>query len=199
MSKQADKIDQRLLQIPFACSIVTRIFKSHPNVTALTNLQWVPKAGETEFWFNDGADMFAVDTYGRACSLIPSEHIDFPERTITERSKELGVLMAAFEGEEPDLNDRSRSVLGIEFVENKTIIESILNRLAKNWYKIQELIGTNYSFHFSNKHPVVAIYVDDSVYYFKIDRSIYGSADGHIVVKGCDDAKHIDRIVEIVA
>lgn len=199
MSKQANKIDQRLLQIPFACSIITRIFKSHPNVTALRNFQWVPKAGETEFWFNDGDDLFAVDTYGRSCSLLPSDDDDFPQRVITERSKELSKLMCAFEDEEPDLYATSRTTLNDEFMKNKTLIESILESLAKNWFEIQKVIGTDFSFHFSNKHPIVAIYVDDAVYYFRMQPSIRITDKMTLIIRGCEDAKHIDRIVEILA
>lgn len=199
MSKQANKIDQRLLQIPFACSIITRIFKSHPNVTALRNFQWVPKSGETEFWFNDGDDLFAVNTYGHSCSLLPSGNADFPQRVITERSKELSKLMCAFEDEEPDLTATSRAVLNEKFIENKTLIEEILGRLAKSWYEIERVIGNDFSFHFSNKHPIVAIYVDDAVYYFKMQPSIRIPDKMIMVVRGCEDAKHLDRIVEILA
>lgn len=199
MSQQATKIDQRLLQIPFACSIITRIFKSHPNVNALTNFQWVPKAGETEFWFNCGDDHFAVDTYGRSCSLIPSDDVDFPHRTITEQSKELSAVMSAFEGEEPDLCDTSRAKLSEEFMTNKLAIETILNQLAKSWNEIRAVIGNDFSFHFSNKHPVVAIYVDDSVYYLKMYPSTRVPDAMRLLVRGCEDAVHIDRIVEILA
>lgn len=199
MSKKADNVDPRVLSVPFACSIVTRIFKNHPNVTAIQDLKWVPRIDETEFWFRDGNEVISVDAYGRTCALQPSDDEEFPNRVITPLSKELHGLMNAFEDEEPNLMDSCLAVLSDEKLINKMLIESVINKLAPNWYKIQELVGTEFAFHFSLTKPVVTLYAGDAVYYFMMKSNSYIGARPFVCVEGCVDAVHIDRIVEIIA
>lgn len=199
MSKKAANVDPRVLSVPFACSIVTRIFKNHPNVTALQDLKWVPRIDETEFWFRDGNEVIAVDSYGRTCALQPSDDEEFPNRVITPLSKELHGLMNAFEDEEPNLMDSCLAVLSDEKLINKMLIESVINKLAPNWYKIQELVGNNFAFHFSLTKPVVTLYADNAVYYFTMKSHSQIDVRPFVFVEGCCDAKHVDAITAIVA
>jgi len=199
MSKKADNVDPRVLSVPFACSIVTRIFKNHPNVTALQDLKWVPRIDETEFWFRDGNEVIAVDSYGRTCALQESEDEMFPKRVITPLSKELHGLMNTFDDEEPNLSDSCIADLSDEKLINKMLIESVINKLAPVWYKIQELVGTNFAFHFSLTKPVVTLYVDDAVYYFMMKSNNQLGLRPFVFVEGCCDAKHVDAITALVA